>query len=137
MKWSDQDAIYTRSAAEALKAARSAVVCSGTATLEAALCGCPCVVVYRGNWVMEVEYRIRKPKFDWISLPNILLGRGLVKELIQWEATSGALKSEFQAIDTDGPRRDEVLAGFRELADSLGETNCLERTVELAKGFLD
>lgn len=136
MKWSDHGALFFNSAAAAMKASRSAIVCSGTATLEAALCGCPCVVMYRGNWMMELEYRIRRPKFEFISQPNILLGRPLLKELIQWDATSSAVREELEALDRDGSRRDEVLFGFKELADSLGETHCLERTAELAKTML-
>lgn len=136
MKWSDHVPRIVYRAAEALKASRSAIVCSGTATLEAALCACPCVVVYRGNWIMEIEYRARKPKFEHISLPNILLGRPLLKELIQDTATPAAVAEELQALHKEGARRDEVLQAFRELADSLGEPDCLDRTAELARSMM-
>ena len=136
MKWSDHEPIVVHSAAEALKASRSAVVCSGTATLEAALCACPCVVVYRGSWVMELEYRVRRPRFDHISLPNILLDRPLLKELIQRDATPDAIRAELQALHAEGPRRTEVLEAFQALADSLGSSDCLERTAELARTML-
>jgi lipid-A-disaccharide synthase len=135
-KWSDDEPVIVHSAAEALKASRSAVVCSGTATLEAALCGCPCVVMYRGDWVMEIEFRVRKPKFDYISLPNILLDRPLLKELLRQDATPEAVRTELESLHADGQRRSEVLAAFRKLSDSLGDTDCLERTAELAKSML-
>jgi lipid-A-disaccharide synthase len=135
-KWSDHEPVIVHSAAEALKASRSAVVCSGTATLEAALCGCPCVVMYRGDWVMEIEFRVRKPKFDYISLPNILLDRPLLKELLRQDATPEAVRTELESLHADGQRRSEVLAAFRKLSDSLGDTDCLERTAELAKSML-
>lgn len=135
-KWSDHEPRIVYRAAEALKASRSAIVCSGTATLEAALCGCPCVVMYRGNWVMEIEFRIRKPKFDHISLPNILLDRPLLKELLQHEAHPDAIRAELEAIDAEGPRRQEILTAFAELNASLGEPRCLELTAELARTML-
>jgi lipid-A-disaccharide synthase len=135
-KWSDHEPVIVHRAAGALKASRSAIVCSGTATLEAALCACPCVVMYRGNWVMEIEFRLRKPKFDYISLPNILLDRPLLKELLRQEASPEAVKAELTALDTEGPRRTEVLAAFAGLSASLGETDCLERTAELARQLM-
>lgn len=133
MKWSDHDLILSRNTYEVLKSSRSGIVCSGTATLEAALCGCPCVVMYRGTWIMEIEYRIRRPKFEYISLPNILLDRPLLKELIQWDATPDNVRSELEDIHKDGPRREEVLSAYREIYKSLGSTDCIERTAELAK----
>ena len=133
MKWSDHEPMLSRNTYKVLKSSRTGIICSGTATLEAALCGCPCVVMYRGTWLMEVEYWIRRPKFQYISLPNILLDRPLLKELIQWDATPDAVRAEVEALHADGARREEVLKAFGELFDSLGETNCLESTAELAK----
>jgi lipid-A-disaccharide synthase len=135
-KWSEHEPVVLRTAAEALKASRSAVVCSGTATLEAALCLCPCVVVYRGSWVMEIEYRLRRPKFEHISLPNILLDRPLLKELIQKDATPSAVREELLALHSEGPRRLEVIDAFRALSDSLGEPHCLDKTAALARSML-
>ncbi len=135
IKWSDHEPLLSRNAHRVLKSSRSAVVCSGTATLESALCGCPCVVMYRGTWLMEIEYRIRKPKFEYMSLPNILLDRPLLKELIQWDATPDALRAELELLHADCQRRSEVVSAFQELSDALGGTDCLERTAELAKSL--
>ncbi len=120
-------------AAPALKAARAAVVCSGTATLEAALCGCPTVVVYRGSKLMELEFRLRKPRFEYVSLPNILLRRPLVPELLQWEATSDRIEAELSPLLVDGSEREAQLAGFRELALDLGGPECFRQTADLAR----
>lgn len=70
---------------EILKAAEKAVVCSGTATLEAALIGCPQVVMYRMG---RLNYILGKMlvKIKYISLVNILLNKPVVKELIQSQA---------------------------------------------------
>lgn len=116
-----------------LKSAESAIVCSGTATLESALCGCPTVVVYRGGRAMEIEYRIRRPKFDYISLPNILLQRPLLKELIQWDATPLAIRDSVLELLGDTPARRAQLAGFAELEALLGPADALDRTAQLIR----
>lgn len=71
---------------EALGAANAALVASGTATLEAALLGCPMVIAYRMaplNW-----WLIRRKKIlPYVGLPNILAQRFLVPELLQDDAT--------------------------------------------------
>lgn len=119
-----------------LKEARAAVVCSGTATLEAALCHCPTVVVYRGSPWMELEYRIRRPKFEHISLPNILLGRRVLPELIQWEADPAVITHHLKALLADGPERSAQLGAFGELESLLGPTECFDKTAQLALALM-
>lgn len=115
-----------------LRRGRAGIICSGTATLEAALCGCPCVVVYRGGKLMELEYRIRKPKFDYISLPNILLNSAVVPELIQWDATPQRIRTELDDLLGDTPTRQRQLDAFKELSEILGASDALTKTAELA-----
>lgn len=70
----------------ALAAADVALVASGTATLEAALLGCPHVIAYR---LSATTYRLMKKKayLPYVGLPNILAGEWLVPELLQDDAT--------------------------------------------------
>ena len=70
----------------ALAAADVALVASGTATLEAAMLGCPHVIAYR---MSPTTYRIMKKKayLPYVGLPNILVGEWLVPELLQDDAT--------------------------------------------------
>ena len=135
-KSSSHDPILSRDTYDVLKTSRAGVICSGTATLEAALCGCPCVVMYRGGWATGIEYRLRKPKFDYISLPNILLDKPLLKELIQEAATADAVLSELDDLMREGDRRDAVLGGFSELAESLGGADSLTSTANLVKALV-
>ena len=114
-----------------LKSARAAVVCSGTATLESALCQCPTVVMYRGSKWTEIEYRIRKPKFDYISLPNILLDQPVLPELIQWDATPEAVAKHLQPLLNDSDELKKQLTAFTQLEASLGPTDSLEQTTQL------
>lgn len=113
-----------------LRSARAAIVCSGTATLEAALCRCPTVVVYRSSWLTELEFRLRRPQFDFISLPNILLNRALLPELIQHDASPGRIAQETSDL-LEGTARAIQLDGFEELDQVLGPACALTETARV------
>ncbi len=68
----------------ALQAADATLVASGTATLEALLCGCPMVVAYRFQPATIYLVRLlRLFKLPFFSLPNLLAGEALVPEFLQ------------------------------------------------------
>lgn len=62
------------------------LVTSGTATLEVALCKRPMVISYK---ISELTYRLVKFKIKvpFVGLPNILLDKAAVPELLQHDAT--------------------------------------------------
>jgi lipid-A-disaccharide synthase len=72
-------------AREAMTAADSAIVASGTATLEAALLKCAMVITYTmpaaTAWIMR-----RKAYLPYVGLPNIMAGEFIVPELLQEDA---------------------------------------------------
>jgi len=76
----------------ALQAADVALITSGTATLEALLCGCPMVVAYRASrvsaWLVRTFKLVRLPYF---SLPNLLANEPLVPEFLQEQVQGPAL----------------------------------------------
>jgi lipid-A-disaccharide synthase len=91
---------------EALAAADLALVASGTATLEAALFKTPMVIAYRQSpltWAL-MRSMLYLP---YVGMPNVLAGEKLVPELLQGEATPGALAAALLALlrDTDAQRR--------------------------------
>jgi lipid-A-disaccharide synthase len=119
-----------------LRRARAAVVCSGTATLEAALCNCPMVVIYKVSRLAELEARIIRFKPGFISLPNIILNRKVVEELIQGAATPAVIAKSVIEIAADGPEREKLLEDYADIANSLGGTDAISRTASLALGML-
>ena len=116
-----------------LRRCRAGVICSGTATLEAAMCGLPHVVVYRGSRAMVIEAKIRKPQFEYISLPNLILQQPILTELIQWDATAERIKQELGKIMDDGGPRRRQLDAFTRLREDLEPRDCLDRTAELIR----
>ncbi len=98
----------------AFRCARAALAASGTVTLELALAQVPTVAAYRGaGWEAAIARRlVRLPS---VILPNLILGRNLVPEFIQDDATAPALAEQLEAVLTEGPGRDLQLAGFAEV----------------------
>src|SRR5690606_23741959 len=76
-----------------LEIANAAIVTSGTATLETALFRVPPVVVYRTS---SFSYTLAKRliRVPYISLVNLIADKGVVRELIQNDATTEATAIE-------------------------------------------
>lgn len=71
----------------ALNACDTAVVCSGTATLETGLMGKPMVVIYKTSWLTWLIAK-RVIKIPYIALINIVAGKKIVEELLQEKASA-------------------------------------------------
>lgn len=98
----------------AFRVARAALAASGTVTLELALAQVPTVAAYRGaSWEAAIARRLIK--LPSVILPNLILGRSVVPEFIQDDATPDALSLNLLAALTDGPERQRQLEGFAEV----------------------
>lgn len=111
---------------EILSYADAAVVTSGTATLETALIGTPEVVCYRTD-PLTVSVARRFLKIPYISLVNLVMGREVVKELIQRDMNSLRAEAELRAILPGGLAREEMLEDYRLLRERIGEAGASER----------
>ena len=107
-------------ASDALRAADVALVASGTATLEAALAGCPHVIFYR---VSAVTAHIvgRKLLLPWVGLPNVLAGRFVVPELLQEHATARNLAQAAQNLFDDPISRQRTEMLFTAMSEALAK----------------
>ncbi|MGL9773945.1 MAG: lipid-A-disaccharide synthase [Sodalis sp. (in: enterobacteria)] len=101
-------------ALQAMIAADAALLASGTASLECMLAKCPMVVNYRMKPLTFALAR-RLVKTPWVSLPNLLAGRELVKELLQEACQPEALAAALEALLDDNDQRATLLATFRQL----------------------
>jgi lipid-A-disaccharide synthase len=102
---------------ELLKVAHSAVVASGTATLECALAGTPMSVVYVMN---DLSYSVASRLVDlrWVSLVNLLMNEEVVKEHIQ-TIDHHAVAEEAVILANDTLPRRQMLNKFDLLASRL------------------
>jgi lipid-A-disaccharide synthase len=67
---------------------------------------------------------------DYISLVNLILGRPLVKELIQNECTVARIDKELRHLIQTKAYRAEMVNGYKELSKMLGEPGVSERVAE-------
>lgn len=104
------------------------LVCSGTATLEAALAGLPMLIVYRGQWLNYFLAK-RLVKIKHIGLPNIILGDSepAFPELIQAEAEAAPLAEKAISTLRDGHECAKLRTACARVRESLqsGETSRL------------
>ena len=104
-----------------LSQAHAAIVCSGTATLEAALFNVPQVVCYSGN---PISYLIAKAvvgnRIRYISLVNLIANSPIVTELIQDDFNAERLEREFLLVAADDANRERMLNEYADMRTLLG-----------------
>ena len=113
-----------------LSQARTAVVCSGTATLEAAIFRVPQVVCYKAN-ALSVAIAKAFAKVRYISLVNLIADRTVVRELIQQDLTDGVLEQEFRLVADDADTRERMLRDYDAVVALLGNGDASDRTAEV------
>jgi lipid-A-disaccharide synthase len=88
----------------ALFHSRTAIVASGTATVEAAIMGTPFVMVYR---VSRLTYALGKPrvKVPYFAMVNLIAGEEVVPELVQHKFTAENVVAEMNKIISTGEPR--------------------------------
>jgi lipid-A-disaccharide synthase len=118
-----------------LGAADVAFVTSGTATLEAALVGCPMVVAYRMSAFSYALAR-RLVKVPFIAMPNLLLGRRVVPELVQQDATAEGIAREARLILDDDAGRARMKSDFAEIRRVLARPGAADAAAGLALELL-
>ena len=130
--------IVRRDATDAMRDADLAWTASGTAVLEGALCGVPQVAFYK---LTDALYRIAQRRVPHIvrgpvTLPNLIAGRRVVPELLQYDFTPERLLEESKTLlDDAGVAAQEN--GYREVRALLGPPDSLERIAAHAVGMID
>jgi len=110
--------IVTGHTRQVLRQATAAMVASGTATIEAALLGCPMIVVYRtaaatyllGRMLVRVAH---------LGMVNIVAGRELCREFIQGAARPEAMAAAMEPLCADTPERARMVEGLRSVSEAL------------------
>ncbi|SUC36608.1 Lipid-A-disaccharide synthase [Providencia rustigianii] len=101
-------------ARDAMMAADATLLASGTAALECMLTKCPMVVGYRMKpftfWLAK-----RLVKTPYVSLPNLLAGKEIVKELLQDECQPEQLAAQLLPLLEGGEQVDALKQTFLQL----------------------
>ncbi|MCR4764607.1 MAG: lipid-A-disaccharide synthase [Bacteroidaceae bacterium] len=115
-----------------LQHADVALVTSGTATLETALFRVPQVVCYYisfGKVVNFLKQLVLSVKF--ISLVNLIAGKEVVKELVADQMKVRLIRAELSKLLTDKAYRQEMLDGYTEVAQKLGQPGAPRKAAEI------
>ena len=112
----------------------AALVTSGTATLETALIGTPQVMLYRDSG-SRIVYSLGRNLLNvkYFSLPNLIMGQEVVKELVMHFCTSEAVSDALSRImpgKNDYTKQQEM---YRDMRKVLGNGNAPH---EVAKGII-
>lgn len=115
-----------------LNNAHTALVASGTATLETALFRVPQIVLYRveGGWLTHIIMKNFFLKVKWVSLPNIILNHEAIKEFIQVEMTASKVRKELKRLLYDTTYRKQILTGYNRLKDIMGAAGSSQRAAD-------
>jgi lipid-A-disaccharide synthase len=111
------------------------VIKSGTSTLEAAFIGTPAVIVYIAN---RISYEIGKRfvKLDKIGLPNIILEKKIMPELIQDDVNPDNIIKHINLYLGDEALYKSTKAELHHVHDLLGDRVASKETVKIIREML-
>lgn len=122
-------AIHVRSSHELMQRAEVGMVCSGTATLEAAFFGLPLCVIYK---MALLSYILAKllVRVPYIGMPNVLADREIAREFIQGKATGEAIGAEILRLLRDSSARATLERDLAEVIRALGSHGAARRAAD-------
>jgi len=120
---------------EAMKYSDLAILCSGTATLEAAILGTPAIVIYKlalFSWIIG-KLVVKVP---FVSLTNLVAGKEVFPEYLQGAVKPSKLADEALEILNDRKRRSEMLQELSIVKERLGPPGASKRVAQLALSLI-
>jgi len=121
---------------EMMKYSDAMAVTSGTSTLEAALIGTPFLIVYRTS---RLSYEIGKRiiKIRRIGLPNIILNKDVIPELIQQEAHPRHIREMLVKMIENEKYVSDFKKEIAELKEILGSKSASAETANIIEEMLE
>jgi lipid-A-disaccharide synthase len=115
---------------------RLALAVSGTVTLQAAIYGTPCIILYK---VSPASYWLgrRLIRVNHIGLVNLIAGKELMPELIQDDVSPEALSAKAYQMLTDPAGLERTRAELLSMRDRLGLPGASTRVAQLALTLLN
>ena len=96
------------------------ILASGTVALEASFYQVPMIISYRGPWILYLIYLLVRC-IKMVSLPNIIMNKFIVPELIQAKANTKCISSEIEKILYDEDYRQEYINQLGEVKSRLSD----------------
>ena len=122
-------------------AADAAIVKTGTATLEAVLADTPQVAVYDASVAGRIEWCLLWAwrRIPFIAMPNIILQREAVPELIGLNCQPEKIAQALLRVLKDEAARDDMLRDYALIRQALGSELLMaptERTAQIVEEML-
>ncbi|MDX2173276.1 MAG: lipid-A-disaccharide synthase [Bacteroidota bacterium] len=116
---------------ELMSYAEAGIIKSGTSTLESALFKLPQVICYKaGGLSFKIGKMLVNKDIKHIGLPNIIMGKAIVKELVQNDLTTENICDELSKLLTDPDYKNQIIANYTEMEKSLGGIGASKRIAE-------
>jgi lipid-A-disaccharide synthase len=106
------------------------MVCSGTATLEAAYFGLPMAILYKVAWMTWVVGK-QLVKVPHIGMPNVLAGREIAKEFLQEAAEPALIARHLHLLLSTPSLRAQQQEAFADVIEQLGQPGAGARAAAL------
>ena len=119
----------------AFRSARAALVKSGTGTLELAIAGVPMVAAYRVG-AIEAFVVLKLINVPSVILANLVLGKNVVPEFLQNDATPERLAAPLAPLIGDTVERRDQIGAFKEL-DTIMQIGTLIPSERAARVILE
>lgn len=106
------------------------MLASGTVALEAAIYNTPMIISYRGPWFLYMIYILVR-SIKRVSLPNIILDKDIIPELIQLKATPSSISSHIERILNDNEYREDMIQNLKNVKQKLLKSNAAQRVASI------
>ncbi|MFC1510095.1 lipid-A-disaccharide synthase [Candidatus Omnitrophota bacterium] len=115
---------------DCINACDACIVASGTATLETAILQKPMVIVYKTallTWILAKFFI----KIKCIGLVNIVAGKKIVDECVQFDANGKNIAHKIQKLIKDDEASNDVKSELKKVKSLLGEPGAAKRAAEI------
>ena len=114
---------------DCINAAELVVVASGTATIETMILEKPMLIIYRVSFLTWLIGKMLV-KIPYIGLVNIIAGKQIVPELIQFDATPSKIASEASLLLSSPEKMESMRMRLAAVKAKLGEAGASKRAAQ-------
>lgn len=108
---------------------------SGTATLESAIMEKPMLIVYRTSLLTALLFKIFG-RIPYIGLVNIVAGKRVCPEILQYKANPANLASQIISIISSTEKMQYQIENLKEIKSKLGKTGASYRAAHIIHDFI-
>lgn len=105
------------------------ILASGTVALEAAIYETPMIISYKGPWILYLIYLLVRC-IKRVSLPNIIMNKDIVPELVQAKAKPQIISSVILKILNDKDFRNNMITSLGDVKQNLKTSGAAQKVAK-------